>query len=386
MMLTTFNRYLFKQLFWATLFITIVLTLVILLTQSLRFLELVIESSASSSTFFTLTFFAMPRFLEIIVPIALLAAILFIYNKLTLESEITVMRASGSSPMDLAKPALVLALICSFFMFFITMWAAPTALSNMQKLRQVVKAQYSTALFREGVFNTLKNGLTVYIKNRNGSEMYGLFIHDARPVNENPVLITAHKGIAQATQNGQRILIYDGTRQSLDKDSGILSRLDFKQYSLDIPDTTGPISKRWREPDERTFAELFHPDTKNSADVRNMREFTVEIHRRITNPLLVFSFAVVGLGALILGPVNRRGQGKRIVMAIGLIIVLQSLYLATFNLAKQSNFGLFVMYLVVLAPFCFGFLMLSSKGDPLRSYLFRRLSKKKAVGFVRGVS
>lgn len=381
MILTTFNRYLFKQLFWATVFITIVLTTVILLTQSLRFLELVIESSATSGTFFTLTFLAMPRFLEIIIPIALLAAILFIYNKLTLESEITVMRASGASPADLAKPALFLSSLCAVFMLWITMWAAPKALSDMQKLRQVVKAQYSSALFREGVFTTLKNGLTVYIKSRQGSEMNGLFIHDARPINKYPVLITAHKGIAQATSNGQRILIYDGTRQSLDEDTGVLSRLDFKQYSLDIPDTSGPIGKRWREPDERTFIELLNPDKKNSADLQNLREFTIEIHRRITNPLLVFSFAIVGLCALLLGPVNRRGQGKRVVTAIILIIILQSLYLGSFNIAKQSNLGLLSMYASVIVPFACGLLLLSSKGDRLRSYLFKRSFGKSHTAF-----
>ena len=54
---------------------------VILLTQSLRFLELVIESGASSGSFWILTLLALPRFFEIIGPLSLMAATIFVYNR-----------------------------------------------------------------------------------------------------------------------------------------------------------------------------------------------------------------------------------------------------------------------------------------------------------------
>ena len=321
----------------------------------------------------------MPRFLEVIIPIAILAGTLFTYNKLTLESEVAVMRAAGKSPINLAKPALVLASLCALLMLWITTWAAPTALSNMQELRQVIKAQYSTALFREGVFNTLKNGLTVYVKNRSGAEMHGLLIHDARPENKVPVLITANKGLAQATQDGQRILISEGTRQSFNADTGILSRLDFNQYSLDIPDTTGDINQRWREPDERTFFELLNPDILDHADRKNLNAFKTEAHRRILNPLLVLSFTLVGLCCLVIGPIDRRGQTKRIVLAIGIVVVLQSLFLATFNLALQSSLGFIFMYMVVFFPIIIGFMVLMpSTNEMISSWFVKNFAGQKS--------
>lgn len=377
-MFKVFDKYIFKHLFLGTVFIAFVLTMIILLTQSLRFLELVIDSSASGAAFFTLSFLAVPRFLEIILPIAVLASVLFTYNKLTTESELSVAKAAGKSPWQLSKPALALAFLCALFMVWMTMWAAPKSLSNMQKMRQVIKAQYATAIFQEGVFNTLKNGLTVYIKDRSGPEMYGVFIHDARPVNKTPVLITAKKGIAQATPTGQRILISDGTRQSINLESGTLSKLEFKQYSLDIPDTSGDISKRWQEPDERTIFELLNLNYENSGDRRNLRELKIEIHRRIANPFLVFTYTLTGLCVLLLGGTNRRGQNKKIIIAIAVIIVLQGLFLASFNIAREKDIGLLIMYSIVLIPIFMGGFLLSAHSENLRKkFLYRQNNNQR---------
>jgi lipopolysaccharide export system permease protein len=82
------NRYIFKNLFLATVFIAVTLAAVIFLTQSLRFLELVINSGASGGAFWMLTMLALPRFFEIILPIALMAGIIFTYNRMTADSEL----------------------------------------------------------------------------------------------------------------------------------------------------------------------------------------------------------------------------------------------------------------------------------------------------------
>ena len=93
-----FDKYLFRSILIATVFMTLTLATIIFLSQSLRFLELVIESGASSKMFWVLTFLALPRFFEVVVPIALMAATLFTYNRLTMDSELVVMRSAGYSP------------------------------------------------------------------------------------------------------------------------------------------------------------------------------------------------------------------------------------------------------------------------------------------------
>lgn len=349
------NRYIFKNLFLATGFIAVTLAMVIFLTQSLRFLELVINSGASGSAFWLLTLMALPRFFEIILPIALMAGIIFVYNRMTADSEMVVMKSVGLSPIQQARPALILATGITAILLIMTTWIAPSSLSGMQQLRQVIKAQYSVMLFRAGVFNPVMPGLTVFVRARdNNGELHGLMIHDTRDPSEGPITILAKRGNLVASTTGQQVMVYDGTRQSLNKKNGSLNRLNFERYMIDLPEA-GPVRQRWREPDERTLWELFYPDAQDDRATESRQEFMLEIHRRLISPLLAPCFAIIALCALLLGPLERRGLTRRIVLAVGLCITIQGLYLGAFSLARSHHLGgLILMYVLVLTPFFIG--------------------------------
>lgn len=368
-----FDRYLMKNLLLATLFTALSLAAVIMLTQSLRFLELIINSGASSFSFFVLTFLALPRFFEVILPIALMIGVVFIYNRMTTDSEIVVMRASGFSPMRLGQPALALAIAVTALVFLITAWLAPVALSKMQLMRVNIKAQYSALLLRDGIFNQVGEDLTVYIHDRNrDGEMEGLLIHDTRGSAAMPVTILAKRGVIVTDDTGQQVVVYDGSRQEYNTQTGALSRLDFERYSLDLPEA-GPVRQRWREPDERTFIELLNPGPDVRDNAKRSREFLVEAHRRVVSPFLAISFTLVALCCLLLGATNRRGMAWRIVAASGCVIVVQGLYLVAYNLAKEGNFGLVLMYVLVFAPLLTAYYLLSPLSEKFRVMMRRRI-------------
>jgi len=366
------NRYLFWQLLGITIVVSLTLTGVIFLSQSLRFLELIIESGASSSIFMLLILLALPRFFEIIVPVALSVAVLFLYNRMTTDSELIVMRSLGFSPGRIARPAILLSLLISLLLMVMTTWAGPAALAKMQRLRKDVTAEYSSLIFREGVFNSVARGVTIYIRQRNDDgSMSGILIHDARNKDEPASTIAAKSGTIVSTPTGQQVLVKDAVRQSINKSSGALNRLRSTRYSIDIPNDKGSVSDRWVEPDERTFLQLLNPDLSDQDDLRHKREFMVEAHRRIISPLLAPCFALIALCALLLGPVSRRGQGKRIIGAAASVIVLQSMYLVFFNIAKDYNFGIVLLYIITLCPLIFCGYIISEFGEGLRSKLLR---------------
>jgi lipopolysaccharide export system permease protein len=370
-----FDRYLFRNLMLTTVFTAVSLAMVIMLTQSLRFLELIINSGASSFSFFTLTFLAMPRFFEVILPIALMIATVFTYNRLSADSEIVIMKSSGWSPLRLARPAIVLATFTMIVVFIVSAWLAPLALSKMQYMRVAIKAQFSTLLLREGVFNSIGNNLTVFIKDRNNNgEMEGLLIYDSRDEEQAPVTILAKRGVIVSDRDGQQVLVYDGSRQEYNRATGTLSRLDFDRYSLDLPES-GPVRQRYREPDERTLYELLNPDEQAQAQPKLLREFRIEAHRRFVSPFLALTFTLISLCCLLTGPSDRRGLSKRILVAASAVIVLQGLYLVAYNLAKDSTLGLILMYLVAFAPMVFSALWLSPQGERMK-VIFSNIRQK----------
>ncbi|MCB9983787.1 MAG: LPS export ABC transporter permease LptF [Rhodospirillales bacterium] len=370
-----FDRYIFKNLFIATFFIAVTLAVVIFLTQSLRFLELVIESGASSGAFWVLTLLALPRFFEIILPLSLMAATLFIYNRMTSDSELVVVRATGYAPFALARPALMLSMMAALFLLAVTLWVAPKSISMMQEKREMIKAQFSTLLFREGVFNKVGNGLTVYVRARGqDGALSGLMIHDSRDPKVPPSTILAQRGALVSTAQGYQVVVYEGSRQEYDSDKGVLKRLDFNRYTIDLPESD-PVRQRWAEPDERTIGELLNPDRQVKRDLESIRDFQVEVHRRVVSPLLAVVFTLIACAFLLIGPVGRRGQTQRIVMAAVSVVVIQGLYIAAYNMARQSNAGLVFMYMLVLLPMGTCIFALSGVSDAWRRrflYQWRR--------------
>jgi lipopolysaccharide export system permease protein len=374
-----FNFYVIKNISIATAFVAVTLAAIIMMTQSIKFLELIIDSGASSGAFWALVFMALPRFFEVILPIALMIGGIFVYHRMISDSEMIVMRSAGSSPLQTVKPALIVGLMVSLLMFFISAWLAPVSLAKMQKMRQVVKAQYSTLLFQDGVFNEVGKYLTVYIDGRNSKgELEGLLIHDSRPTNPVPVTIVAKRGVVVATDTGQQVLVYDGSRQDFNKRNGALNRLDFERYSIDLPDTS-VVGKRWKEPDERTFSELIYPEKTETLDKKNKYEFMVEAHRRMAGVLLPLTFISVALCFLLLGPLNRKGQGIRVMMAVISVVILQSLFLSSASLATQSIIGIVLLYLVVLLPLVFALFVLSPFAEVFRQEILYRYRSKTQV-------
>ena len=370
-MFKIFDAYIIKNLSFATVFIAVTLATIILMTQSLKFLELIINSGASSSAFWQLSFLALPRFFEVILPIAVMIATIFVYNRMAGDSEITVMRNAGYSAFNMARPALILGLILSCSLFFITMWLAPVSLAGMTKMRQVVKAQYSTLIFQAGVFNPIGKHLTVFVDRRNSKgELEGLLIHDNRPENPAPVTVVAKRGQVVSTSEGQQVLVYDGSRQEFNKRNGALNRLDFSRYSIDLPDSEA-VKSRWKEPDERTLFELISYDRNNTNNIKNKADFFVEINRRVSSIILPLTYIGIVLSCLLLGPMNRRGQFKKIIVAVVAVILIQGLFLSVTNYAFKNYIGVLFMYLIALVPLLVSLYLLSGASEALRrSFLF----------------
>src|SRR5205085_4000128 len=83
--------YVLRQIVGPFLLFTLVLTLVIWMTQSLRLLDIVINRGQSAVTFAYLTMLMLPSLLVVIVPIAFFGAALYVLNRLNSDSELVVM-------------------------------------------------------------------------------------------------------------------------------------------------------------------------------------------------------------------------------------------------------------------------------------------------------
>lgn len=361
------DRYIFRQLAATTLFVAITLTCVVWLTQSLRFIEMIVNRGLSATMFLYFTMLLLPSFLGVILPVALFIAVLFIYNRLLTDSELVVMRAGGYSQYSLARPAMTLALVVVLACYALTIYFMPASYREFKDLQFTLRNSYPTVLLQEGVFSSVMRGVTVYVRSRSSTgELSGIIVHDARN-RKQPVTMMAEQGSIIAGKSGPRVVLVTGSRQQVNEKDGILSLLYFDRYSFDLSTVDDTLQDRWREPRERYLDELFISKDLNKKIPYAFHKLRMEAHHRLSMPLLPLSFALVGLAFLLSGDLNRRGQLFRVLGAVSAVILIEIAQLGAKNLGEKTQ-GVFVlMYFAPLAPALLGAWLLSPMGQIKKS-------------------
>lgn len=368
------TRYLLKNLFNVMVFVALTLAAVIWLTQSLKLLELVANSDAPPGLFLELVALTMPRFLEIILPLSLVVAILFVYHKMIMDNELIVLRSCGFDQYTLAKPALILAGGMTLLLLALTTYVSPSSYAQVQLLRQSVRSEYASLLLREGVFNTFGKSLTVYVRERNKEgDLIGLLIHDTRDKDKPPVTITAKKGRLVMGGGVPQIIVFDGIRQQIDSSGTRLAKLHFSKYTIEIKGFEGESGERWKEASERTLPELLAPDLTNRRDRNHVQIFRAEAHHRVVTPFNALGFPLIALVCILVGPFNRRGQSKKITVAACCIILLEALNLGLVSAMKKNENITPLLYIATLVPIALGLYGLHFKGEQKIMALLRRL-------------
>lgn len=358
------TRYLMKNLLIATIFVTLALAMVVLLTQSLKVLELVAEADAPPGMFIKLVALTLPKFLETILPIALVISILFVYNRFIMDNELIVLRACGFDHHTLARPALILATGAAAVLMLLSTWLTPVAYSEMKSLRSSVMAKYSALLLREGVFNTFGRDLTVYIRTRlDNGEMTGIMIHDTRDKKKPPVTTTAKRGRLVMNGDVPNIIVEDGMRQQLDRATSSVSRLYFSSYQIEISALDNSPRVRSRDYSERTLPELLHPDMNVKYDRDNRDVFMAEAHADLVKPFTAVSYVLVSVAVILIGPFNRRGQARKVALAALLVAALIAAQMSLASAMRRHLELTPLLYAVTFLPAFLAFYALSMKGE-----------------------
>ena len=343
------TQYIVSQVAGVLIFVTLGLTLAIWLSQSLRFVDLIVNKGLPISTFLYLAFLLIPRFLILVTPIALFCAVLFTYNKLANDSELVVMRAVGLDQTALARPAILVALAVTLMLYALNLYFLPVSYRAFKDLYTDIRNEYYSMVLREGTFQELGKGFTVYIRERTSSgDLVGFLVQDNRDP-KRPATFMAESGALISTDEGPRVVLVKGSRQSIDPKTKQLSVLEFDQYTVELDLKRTPNADRWREPRERFINELFYPGD-SGADQIYATQLKAEGHQRVVEPLFAITVTLIALASLLHGDFNRRGQVGRVLLAIMVTTLALAAGLLVRNLAAKHAAVVPAMYLVAVLP------------------------------------
>ncbi len=357
--MTSISRYMTKQILIVTIVATVAICFAMWMTQSLRLIELIINRSLPTSMFLYLATLLLPRFLTIVLPIAIFGATLFTYHKLMNDNEIVVLRAAGSSHLAIAAPGIIAASTITLLAYVLSLYLVPTSFRSFKDLQHKVRNDYSLVLLQEGVFNTVGPGITVYVRERDANgELRGIMVHDNRDA-EVPVTYQAESGALIHSENGPRVVLVNGNRQQVDRKKGQLSMLYFDRLPFDIGQVKLADQVRWREPQERYLSELLTPD-QSKGDRFYHDKLVAEGHYRLASPLLPLTYSVVAMAVLLCGPYTRRGQIFHVLFAVALTVVLLVASMGLPHLVGKRPLLMPLLYANSVVPLLVGLYLLAS--------------------------
>jgi lipopolysaccharide export system permease protein len=344
---TRVDRYIFRQLFWALIAVTSGLTALIWLTQSLRFVELVVNRGLSLLVFMRLTGLLIPSFISVILPITTYVVIQFIYQRLAGDREVTVMRAAGLSPIALARPALAVAVVAMIAGYWLNLSAVPATLAAFREFQWEIRNKVAAFLLQEGVFTSISDKLVVYVRTRTpDGSLHGIVVDDARDPAVHATIL-AESGQLVEGKNGPRVLLLNGSRQEIDHQSGRLNMLTFSENEIDLADTSGPEGERPADMSEVGISDLLHPTL---ALPRDVSKWIAEGHKRLAAPLASVSYALVALVSVLTGAFQRHGGVLRPLFSVLAVVLLVALGLVIDGLAARDNTLIPLIWVRTLLP------------------------------------
>ncbi|WP_376099113.1 LPS export ABC transporter permease LptF [Roseomonas sp. CCTCC AB2023176] len=348
------TRYISRQIAFSLIAVTVGLAALIWLTQSLRFIELVLDRGLPFSVFIELTGLLLPSFFAVILPITTFVVTLFAYVRLSSDRELVVMRAAGLSDWRLARPALLVASVSTAICFFLQLYLVPVSHAAFRTWQFEIRNQMAAILLQEGVFSSVGNDLTVYARVREpDGTLRGIVVHDSRDPGA-PVTILAERGVIGSGANGPRVTLFNGQRQQVERAGAgrtpRLTVLAFEENSVDLARTGRAEEARNRDSRERFVGELLDPDPAEALQPRDVRRFRAEGYGRLASPLTTLSFTLVGLAAALASTFRRYGGGAAAVMGVAFVVGLLAVGLAVGNLAARDNRFIPLIWLHAVGP------------------------------------
>ncbi|WP_394559684.1 LPS export ABC transporter permease LptF [Aquipseudomonas alcaligenes] len=321
-------RYLSREVLTTLGAVSAVLLVIIMSGRFIKYLAQAAQGVLDPGVLFLIMGYRMPGFLQLILPLGLFLGILLAYGRLYLDSEMTVLSATGMSNRRLLAYSMAPATVVALMVAWLSLGLAPQGVSEVARIfnQQDALTEFDTLV--PGRFQAMKDGSRVtYTEglSEDRGQLSGVFITEKRmtaPANgEKPkesgiTVLVAEKGRQEIQADGSRYLIlengyrYDGNPGQADYRA---TQYQTHGVLLPKPSVSGEIGEREAIPTR----ELFGSDNPR---------YQAELQWRLSIPLLVF---IVTLLAVPLSKVNpRQGRFLKLLPAILLYMAYLALLIA----------------------------------------------------------
>jgi LPS export ABC transporter permease LptF/LPS export ABC transporter permease LptG len=334
------TRYILREVVSHALIGAAVFTFVLFTRDLGRILELVVRNSAPIPSIAQVFFFTVPVALTYTIPMGVLVGILIGLSRLSADSEITAMRASGIGVWSFLRIIMIFVAAAWVLALGNSIYLAPRSLAALGELQNQLKGSQASFEIQPRVFYEGFSKVVLYVqdvKPAKGAAIWkGVFLADlSQPAS--PRITLAREGIL-ATQGPDTLdlhLVNGSTHETDPKNPD--------QYQISTFDTTDipiqiPGAQNGQAPEPPTLGEMKISELlekSHGADLMTQRWALLEYHRRLSLPTACLVLALVGIP---LGLSSKRGgKSTGFVLTILLVFGYYSISLIGVSLARQGR-------------------------------------------------
>ncbi|MEM7393939.1 MAG: LptF/LptG family permease [Verrucomicrobiota bacterium] len=277
--------------------------------------------------------FNLPYLLMFTIPMSALCAVLLMFTRLSMDGEITAMRASGMSIGQIIAPIIVISIILSFLCIYINSELAPKSHFARKQAIANVGIDDPVSLLEEGRFVREFKGMLIYVGKKDGNKVENVIMYEldskGRTVQRvRSKTATIMKGEEEHTFN----LMLDGgvwmdrpdKRDPLNPNK---AEPFFAEDYLKIMDYSellrgGRVRKKVKD---MTFMQLVaairnvreaFPNIEDEDVERQRMSMVVEANKRLAMSISCFAFTLLGI------PLGMRSRRKESSIGIGISLLL----------------------------------------------------------------
>jgi lipopolysaccharide export system permease protein len=351
MRLQLIDRYVLKRVSWPLAGAIMIGMAALLLERLIRLLDLFANRGGPLTLILRMLGNLVPHYLAIAIPAAFFVGILYATLRMSNDSELDVMRASGLSLRRLAAPMMGMAVVLTICSVIILGFLQPyTRYAYRALVYLVTETSWNSAIER-GAFFSGFGGKTILIGDiaQGGRALSRIFIQE-NDENGNNIVLSAQTG--ELTNDPRtfslQLILYDGIRIQSKPDGTGGKAAEFTEMKLPLevvaPD---PFRNRGDSEAELNFIELIRAYVEKWPGI-GRDDLMAEINYRIVRALTVLFLPLL---AIPIGLSSRRSPASiRIVVGIAILIFYYQMLQFGQDMAENGRLSSFV---AIWIPFIF---------------------------------
>jgi len=320
----TISSYIFMEMIPTFVISLAFFTFVFLVTSVLNITKYIVNYHVDLKSVLLLLIYSMPFFLEFIIPMSIMMAVLLSFLRLSSDNEIVALKSGGVSIYALLPPVLLFCTIGCIVTAWIAIAGLPKSRLAFKALTYQLAISNFDAALKEKTFNDSFPDIMLYIGRIDPRDrtLGDVFIEDNRAGQISSTIIAPRGRLYKSPdQLSLNLRLFDGMIQHVDPDkiSENSLRFDTYDFKLELPKSLIQSGNRSKDEEEMTLGELkTYLQRYTGAKTSQYYLTLMEYHKKFSLPAACFA---LGLLAVPLG-IQSKSSKKSFGVGLGFILIL----------------------------------------------------------------